>query len=42
MDNHDERIPSHGPLLPIDHWRHRTGVQMDEFSFLHNDHRTVY
>ena len=42
MDNHDERIPSHGPLLPIDHWRHQTGVQMDEFSFLHNDHRTVY
>jgi pimeloyl-ACP methyl ester carboxylesterase len=42
VELHDEPVPSHGPVFPLDHWRHRTGVQMEEFAFTSNGRRVVY
>lgn len=42
MAVHEDPGASHGPVFPLDHWRHRTGIQMEEFSFVADGRRTVY
>jgi len=36
--NDGKPVPSHGPVLALDQWRHRPSIEMDEFELVLDDH----
>jgi pimeloyl-ACP methyl ester carboxylesterase len=40
--NDGKPVLSHGPVLPIDQWRHRPGIEMDEFELVLENHIVRY
>ena len=42
VKNDGTPVPSHGPVLPIDQWRHRPEIEMEEFELVLNDHVVRY